>query len=495
MIYDIRISSDRRTLVDIDRFELAPGKITLLLGESGIGKTLISRTIFGLLPGTELQITINGQNYSDYLRTDTCRQIQSQGFFVFQEPSSHLNPMMTLSDQLNEGSIHDASTNGKILHELFPALTQSELDHLLDVYPKPYRPSGGEKQRMLIAMAFKKMALLNDPDAVFIFDEPTGNLDNVYRNIFLKMLIGVHHKFPITVLLITHDYSMISEVLDKYPGMHAHVKFSELRISDDRQVQFSFSTDAYINWLNSLKPARKTVAKKAAILKLDHEIGVFGRRLSISADKENLIPGIMEIFPGDAVYLKAGSGIGKTTVAKIIMGLQRATRFSMEIKGRRFDQDTPPALWKEHLWAKQISMVFQHADEALNLNGKVKDIFRGLPLKQRSDPDFITATLASVFDQDLPPSFLDMPVAFLSGGQKQRLNLIRAMILDPELLILDEPFNGLDFTTMQRILDLIQDRQKRGRSFMIISHNEEIIDRFIPPDRVYYLHWKRSERI
>ena len=100
--------------------------------------------------------------------------------------------------------------------------------------------------------------------------------------------------------------------------------------------------------------------------------------------------------------------------------------------------------------------------------------------------------LKLIFDDILVETFLDRPVARLSGGQKQRLNLIRALILETDILILDEPFNGLDFMTMQKVLALLRQRQKEGKSFLMISHNEEIIDRMVPSDRVYYL---KSEKI
>jgi ABC-type dipeptide/oligopeptide/nickel transport system ATPase subunit len=176
----------------------------------------------------------------------------------------------------------------------------------------------------------------------------------------------------------------------------------------------------------------------------------------------------LKIYPGEAVYLKAGSGAGKTTVAKIIMGLQRADYVRMQMGRLLFKEDTTGHLWKRKIWAKRMTMVFQHADEALNLNGKVKDIFRGLPMAKRKNKAFL-----------------------IEGGQKQRLNLIRALILNTDILILDEPFNGLDFLTLQKILSLLQERQKTGKSFLLISHNEEIIDRMVPPERIYYLKWER----
>jgi ABC-type glutathione transport system ATPase component len=495
--YDIYIATTERTLVDISDFELNPGTLTFLLGESGIGKTLISKAIFGLLPAMELDVTINDQGYTEYISSPICTDIQKQGFFVFQEPSSHLNPMRTLAEQLNEGSIRDTSANKQILSRLFPAFSEAEREHLLSIFPKPYRPSGGEKQRILIAMAFKKMAGMHEKNKgdspLFIFDEPTGNLDDEYRNIFLKMLITAQQQLDFTALLITHDYSMITEIVHHYPDRLPQIDFQELSMKNDELQQLPFSADMYVKWLDTVEPVKynESIPDKPK-LSLHETIHVFDRRLTVTADPQYSNPCALEIYPGDAVYLKAGSGVGKTTLAKIVMGLQSADKFLLTIDDLVMDQKSLPNIWKNKVWAKTMAMVFQHADEALNLNGKVKDIFRGLPLKDCKNREFLIKHLKLIFDDILDDTFLDRPVARLSGGQKQRLNLIRALILDTDILILDEPFNGLDFMTLQKVLALLQERQAAGKSFLIISHNEEIIDRLVPANRVYYL---RSDRI
>ena len=496
MKYDLDIATKDRLLVQIDEFNIQPGSLTLLLGESGIGKSLISKAIFGLLSPDDLEIRINQLDYEEYLKSKVCTEIQEKGFFVFQEPSSHLNPFRTLNKQLNEGSIKDPARNGEILAKLFPNFSEIEREQFLSVFPKPFRPSGGEKQRILIAMAFKKMSLLRknryNESAFFIFDEPTGSLDNEYRNIFLKMLLTAHEQLKFTALLITHDYSMISEITDRYVKLLPSINFRELSVHNDDHQLKKFSTDSYLSWLGSVQPkGSKQSRYKQPLLSLQSEIKVFNRRIVISTSPEALTPSKLEIFPGEAVYLKAESGAGKTTVAKIIMGLQSCQSFQCQVGDITLNQHTTENQWKRNIWAKKMSMVFQHADEALNLNGKVKDIFRGLPLKKRKDREFLIENLKIVFEESVDEAFLVQPVAFLSGGQKQRLNLIRALILDTDIVILDEPLNGLDFDTLQNVLAILQDRQRQGKSYLLISHNEEIIDRIVPHDRIYYLNWKR----
>jgi ABC-type dipeptide/oligopeptide/nickel transport system ATPase subunit len=281
---------------------------------------------------------------------------------------------------------------------------------------------------------------------------------------------------------------MISELIHRYPEMRQKINYRELSIQNARLVQTNFSPDSYLSWLSNIKqPNGMSYSNVNPILSLSDHIQVFNRHLRISSDPDGQNPASLDIHPGEAVYLKAPSGVGKTTIAKIMMGLQRAGQFKLKIAGIKLDEHSALGKWRKKIWAKKMGMVFQHADEALNLNGKVKDIFRGLPLKYRTDREYLIDRLQLVFDDAPDETFLDRPVAHLSGGQKQRLNLIRALILETDVLILDEPFNGLDFITLQKVLILIQDRQKLGKSFLLISHNEEIIERLVPAGRVYYL--------
>ena len=171
--FDVRIASNERTLVDINDFEVSPRRITFLFGESGIGKSLLSRAIYGLLDPDEFSVTINGEPYERYLKRDETREWKKAGFFVFQEPSSHLNPLLTLRTQLNEGSLAQAPDDSGIMLRLWDARDSDEIERLLAVYPKPYRPSGGEKQRMFLVMALKKIDILlkdKKADGIFIFD-------------------------------------------------------------------------------------------------------------------------------------------------------------------------------------------------------------------------------------------------------------------------------------------------------------------------------------
>ncbi|MCK5571122.1 MAG: ATP-binding cassette domain-containing protein [Bacteroidetes bacterium] len=490
--FDILIAKERRILVDIPGFHLPKNHITFLLGESGIGKSLTGKALYGILDPERLTVVVNGEQYRSYQKSDLTRRFQRDGFFVFQEPSTHLNPLMNLEEQICEGSLAHGSGEASILRELWQDSPPEELMDLLRVYPKPHRPSGGEKQRILCAMAFLKMDMLaaGGADPLFVFDEPTGSLDNRYRDIVLQMLFDRFRRQPSTVLLITHDYSMISFVTRHFTDLTDRIDFQELSLGDDGFHIKDFRPETYMAWLSRQSPpqaAKESWTSDTPLLQVESGMEIYGRVLSFSRGDsgEKHVP--LVLHRASMAYLKAPSGTGKTTMVKLLMGLLRGRNLSATLDGIPLTDSTHRHFWQQHVWGKKMTMVFQHADEALNLRASVRDVFSGLPLRRRLTRAALEQEVRTFFGTDLDDAFFSRPVGTLSGGQKQRLNLLRSLLLDADLLILDEPLNGLDFTSMQRVLKLLQERMEEGKALLLISHNEEIFDALVPPDNVYYL--------
>lgn len=491
---NIRIASGKRTLVSIDNFEIPENRITILLGESGIGKSLMAKALYGLLDPDGLDITIDGEPYRTYLARPETATLQHESFFVFQEPSTHLNPLMPLATQMREGSLGFSKSEEAILGTLWQHSPPDDVKKILDVYPKPHRPSGGEKQRILLAMAFKKIDLLIErkqpsEHEIVVFDEPTGSLDNVYRDVFLDMLFERFRKKNFTCLLITHDYSMIEKIHVSHRDIVNKLVFKEVTLKDGKQILEDFDTDAYLEWLHTQHPSENAGNKTSHSILLTVENGtrVFNRSLIITRDREGKHLCSLELRGGDIVYLKAASGVGKTTLVKLVMGLLRAERLKARLEAMQMDEQTPRSFWHKNIWGRRMTMVFQHADEALNPESSVKGTFEGLPALKRATDARIVNILNELFDSALDASFLNKKVKHLSGGQKQRLNLLRGFALDTDVLILDEPLNGLDFESAGKVIAMLQRKQNAGKGILLISHNEEIFDRIVRKENVYYL--------
>jgi peptide/nickel transport system ATP-binding protein len=336
--YAITISSDGRTVVAVDDFSFVRDEITFLFGESGIGKSMLCKAVYGQLDPDDLQVTVNGMPYRAFCASPETRAVKKSSFFVFQEPSSHLHPLMPIADQLREGSIAGSANEERILSRFWKTADSAKLKGILDVYPKPYRPSGGEKQRVLLAMAFKKIALLDAAKTAvptfFVFDEPTGSLDNSYRDLFLDFLFEEYRRKPFTAMVITHDYSIISEVRNNHRDLLPRVHYKELSRKGEGSVSLSdFSPDDYLSWLERRSGARKVSAPAAAeeVIRVAPEFRIFGRSHRIFRDPERTEEAELVIRKGEMVYVKAPSGVGKTTLVKIIVGLYAPEKFSMTL--------------------------------------------------------------------------------------------------------------------------------------------------------------------
>lgn len=487
--YDIQIRSGRRTLVEVQAFPLEEGRVTILFGESGIGKSLIGKSLFGIVDEETFRVRINGESYDRFRSAPGMRAWRKNGFFVFQEPSSHLNPLMTLGEQIREGDLAAVTAPAAILQELWNDPRARPVEALLPVYPTPYRPSGGEKQRILAGMAFEKMDLAASVEAggLFVFDEPTGSLDREARDLFLDRLMDRFRRRPVTVLLITHDYSMISHLRRAHADLQRSVRLLELtRINGKLRVD-DFAPKRYLDWLSGVRPLPPQAPMDRPLLTVESGIEVFGRKFHFERGKTTGLAEDLEVYPGDLVYLKAGSGVGKTTIVKIIMGLQVPDHFRMMIEGVRLGEVSPKKFWRDRLWGKKLTMAFQHADEALNPHATVEESLAILPSPALRTPEGRMRVLQLLFDDPAIASLRSKKVWQLSGGQKQRLNLLRAFSLSTPLVILDEPLNALDFGSIGKVLGLVEEHRRSGHAILLISHNEDIFDAVAAPERIYRL--------
>jgi peptide/nickel transport system ATP-binding protein len=491
----VQITAHQRRLVSLREFHLRRDRITLLLGESGIGKSLVARSLYGLLDPDDFGILINGVDYRTYVSDTASTRMRERGFFVFQEPSSHLNPLMTVQDQLHEGSLARWPDTAGSLRQLWDEDSWNDVRELLGIYPKPYRPSGGEKQRILLAMALSKIDMLRathtgTEGGIFIFDEPTGSLDNRYRNLFLARLLKRFRERPFTVLFITHDYSLINHIASEHHDLMPRVDFRELARSEDGLVFRDFEPATYSTWQASLSrsPAARLSASSLPLLTVESALTIFGRSMEITADPDGRTPLALKVQPGRLTYLKAPSGTGKTTVAKALMGLLPGGNMRVNIGGARFEGSTPRKEWREKIWGKVMTMVFQHADEALNMHSTVEETLRQLPGRAGTSGSSVRENLGELFEGESVRALMRKKVWMLSGGQKQKLNLLRGLMLQTGILILDEPLNGLDFESCAHVVAMMKRRLQEGMGILTISHNEEIFDALTEEADRYYLH-------
>ena len=194
-----------------------------------------------------------------------------------------------------------------------------------------------------------------------------------------------------------------------------------------------------------------------------------------------------DIYKGETFGLVGESGSGKTTIGRAIIRIHPTAGGTIEFKGQRINGKIDKALDREI--TRKIQMIFQDPMASLNERAKVDYIVSeglynigGITAEQRRDR--VHKALAAV---GLPPEFASRFPHEFSGGQRQRIGIARALVMEPEFIIADEPISALDVSIRAQVLNLLAKLQKeRGLTYLFISHDLSVM-RFIC-DRIAVIH-------
>lgn len=193
------------------------------------------------------------------------------------------------------------------------------------------------------------------------------------------------------------------------------------------------------------------------------------------------------VDPGETLAVVGESGSGKTTVAKTIMGFERATEGRIEFDGRDVT-DLRPSAWRP--LRRELQFVFQ--DPYASLPGRMpvgEIIAEPLVIHGIGDRDSRRARVRELLDLvGLKPEFASRYPHEFSGGQRQRIGIARALALEPRMLILDEPVSALDVSIQAQVINLLTDLQSElGLSYLFIAHDLAVVRHIAHRVAVMYL--------
>ena len=217
----VAFDSDGRTVHAVDGVDLrvAPQEILALVGESGSGKTMTALSIGRLLPASARwradAIRLNGRDLLALREADWRSVLGSQIAYVFQDPASSLNPVMTIEEQLTEPlEIHQSLPRRAAKTRVVESLTAVQIPDPAGKLPLyPHQLSGGMQQRVMLAMA-----IVLQP-ALLIADEPTTALDATVQQQILTLLLRLRKQTGMAILLITHDLLQVAPIADRIAVM------------------------------------------------------------------------------------------------------------------------------------------------------------------------------------------------------------------------------------------------------------------------------------
>ncbi|MCK0142898.1 dipeptide ABC transporter ATP-binding protein [Aliiroseovarius sp. F20344] len=463
---------DTPILHDVD-LSIAPGQVVGLVGESGSGKSMTALALMGLLPrGSEAsgQLLLDDQDLST-LSEDAMCDIRGQRIsMIFQEPMTALNPVKTIGDQVAETLlIHTDTSRTEALRIAAEKLARVGLPQdrfPLDRYP--HELSGGQRQRVCIAMA---IAL--HPD-LLIADEPTTALDVTTQAQILDLLKELVAEENMGLLLITHDLAVVAGMADHVAVMRKGYVVEQ----GETETLFRTMSHPYTRQLleaSEHQPDGQTTAAEAPLLEVRNAVRDYAlprTRIFGPAPQFRAVNGVsFTLNRGESLGLVGESGCGKSTLSRAILGLEPLQAGEILLNGQPISPDMNPAR------RAGLQVVFQDPYGSFNPRWTVEKLvaepFHLLSNRPDDWQDRVRQALAEVGLSE--EAMTRYPHEF-SGGQRQRIAIARALILRPELIVLDEAVSALDVSIRADILDLLADLQaKHGLAYLFISHDLGVV--------------------
>jgi glutathione transport system ATP-binding protein len=512
--------------VDGVSWHIDKGETLALVGESGSGKSVSALSILRLtelgggdITAGEIRFKRRSGEVVDMVTqpTPTLREIRGNEIsMVFQEPMTSLNPVFTVGSQIVETiqlhqrkSLREAE---RVALDMLELVRMPEAKKRLGEYP--HQLSGGMRQRAMIAMA------LACRPALLIADEPTTALDVTIQAQILDLVRSLQEEIGMAVLFITHDMGVVAEMAERVVVM----RDAEIVEAGDAEAIFHAPRHAYTKRLLNAVPRlgamrgkarpirfidveegdtapamtearaeeRDTVQAKARpLLDVDHLVtrfpiggGLFGRPKAAVHAVESVS---FSLQPGETLALVGESGCGKSTTARTILRLQEPTRGQILFNGRDITKVGRTGM---ETVRRQMQMIFQDPFASLNPRLAVKDIIgeplrihglaHGRELDERVAELLRRVGLAAEHKDRFPHEF--------SGGQRQRICIARALALNPDLIVADEPVSALDVSIQAQVVNLMMDLQEEfGISYLFVSHDLAVVERMSHRVAVMYL--------
>ncbi|WP_368517125.1 dipeptide ABC transporter ATP-binding protein [Rhizobium sp.] len=489
LVVKARLDDGARTLIDGVSLDLGKGEILGLVGESGSGKSLLCRSLVRLLPSSLLKIEsgsiqIQGRELTEISDAEMLEVRGGEIGMIFQNPTSHLDPVMRTGDQIAEGIRYHQGLKTREARaaatEILEQVGFPDPKRQYDSYPHEF--SGGMRQRAMIGVA------LSCNPKILIADEPTTALDVTIQAQILRLLIDIRDKRGLSIILITHDLGIVAQTCDRIAVMRS----GRLLEQGPKRMILSRPENPYtIDLINShpslpdeaaMTQPESTRPKRSAkpLLEIDDlrvDFRVSGGFLKGSGAKTvSAVSGVsLQIMPGETIGIVGESGSGKSTLARAILGLTPISSGHVTFDGIDLTQQKSAGLARLR---RETAMVFQDPFNALNPRLTIgQTLAEVLKVQGKIAKADIPARIGELLDLvGLEREFADRKPRSMSGGQCQRAGIARALAVDPKLIIADECVAALDVTIQAQIIDLFRELTRRmNLTLIFIAHDLAIV--------------------
>ena len=466
------------------------GEKVLIVGPSGSGKSTLSNCINGLVPfSNEGEISgslkVKGQETKEMSIFELSNSVGT----VLQDPDGQFIGLTVGEDiafKLENDCVSqdDMKEKVKIVSEIVG------IDTHLD--SAPYSLSGGQKQRVTLAGV-----MVGEVD-ILLFDEPLASLDPATGKSAIELIDQIQKKTNKTILIIEHRledvlHCPVDRIIVVDNGrIAADINPAEL-LSSNLLIETGIREPLYITALKyagcDIKPEmhpehidtlnvdscreklkewyEDTIEDEQ---KVNNEpiLEMKNVKFSYESGKEILHGVSFKVNKGEMVSIVGRNGAGKSTISKLICGFYKPTEGQILFNGRDLINDTI----KER--AEKIGIVMQNPNQMISKTMIFDEVALGLKVRGVSEEEiknrvFETLKICGLYE------FRNWPISALSFGQKKRVTIASILVLNPEIIILDEPTAGQDFKHYTEIMEFLKELNQKGVTIIMITHDMHLM--------------------
>ena len=480
----------RPTLTDID-LEIYPGERVLIAGPSGSGKSTLAGCINGLNPFS---------NPGECTGTLTVDGVDAPHSSLF-ELSAHVGTVL----QNPDGQFIGLTVGEDIAFALENSCTPQDEMHAITRHAAelvgienhlgyaPHELSGGQKQRVSLA------GVMVDQVRILLFDEPLANLDPATGKQAIELIDEIQKKTDTTVLIIEHRLedvlwrnvdrivlvnggtiladlrpdellsgSLLAENGIREPLYVTALRYAGVDITPDKHpahvdslVLDDTDTQKLRDWFTA-RPRPAAQPEREPLLE------VKGLCFGYQKGQQTLRDVSFSIGKGEMVSIVGRNGAGKSTLSKLICG------FEIPDAGEIFLNGKPLAEENIRRRAQHIGYVMQNPNQMISKTMIYEEVALGLQRSGLTEEQIREKVEATLRVCGLYP-FRNWPISALSFGQKKRVTIASVLVLDPELILLDEPTAGQDFRHYTDIMEFLRGLNARGVTVVMITHDMHLM--------------------
>ncbi|MDU3520321.1 MAG: ABC transporter ATP-binding protein [Clostridium saudiense] len=466
------------------------GEKVLIVGPSGSGKSTLSNCINGIVPfSNEGKISGSLKVKGKETKEMSIFELSNSVGTVLQDPDGQFIGL-TVGEDIAFKLENDCVSQEEMKEKVKIVSEIVGIDTHLNA--APYSLSGGQKQRVTLAGV-----MVGDVD-ILLFDEPLASLDPATGKSAIELIDQIQKETKKTVLIIEHrledvlhcavdrvivvnngeiaaditpaellSSNILSETGIREPLYITALKYAGCTITPEMKpehidtLNIDLCREKLKTWYEETSEEEKQTTGEAILEMKDV-------KFSYESGKEILHGVSFKVNKGEMVSIVGRNGAGKSTISKLICGFYKPTEGQILFDGRDLINDTI----KER--AEKIGIVMQNPNQMISKTMIFDEValglkVRGVPEEEIKNRVFETLKICGLYE------FRNWPISALSFGQKKRVTIASILVLNPEVIILDEPTAGQDFKHYTEIMEFLKELNKKGVTIVMITHDMHLM--------------------